>query len=142
KGRGGRRGGWFRVEEAQVSGGFVTTEPVATEDWMPLNDHPSAKPTYDVYDTVALGKTAIANGELVSQLTNLPDANFPGGSTTWHWHSPEGISSYLVQNSIGSYDLNVRLASSGIPYYEAQDPAIRKNTAADTNTIMDIQHPT
>ena len=58
---------------------------------MPLNDHPSAKPTYDFYDTVPLGKTAIANGELVSQLANLPDANFPGGSTTWHWHSPEGI---------------------------------------------------
>src|SRR5262249_61885808 len=72
--------GWCTVKQPQVSGGFVTTEPVATEDWMPLNDHPSAKPTYDVYDTVALGKTAIANGELVSQLTNLPDANFPGGS--------------------------------------------------------------
>ena len=56
---------------------------------MPLNDHPSAKPTYDFYDTVPHGKTAIANGELVSQLANLPDANFPGGSTTWHWHSPE-----------------------------------------------------
>ena len=31
---------------------------------MPLNNHPSAKPTYDFYDTVRLGKTAIANGEL------------------------------------------------------------------------------
>ena len=29
---------------------------------MPLNDHPSAKPTYDFYDTVTAGKTAIANG--------------------------------------------------------------------------------
>ena len=33
--------------------------------WMPLNNHPSAKPTYDFYDTVNIGKTAIANGELV-----------------------------------------------------------------------------
>ena len=97
---------------------------------MPLNNHPSAKPTYDFYDTVPLGKTAIANGELVSQLVNLPDANFPGGSTTWHWHSPEGIASYLVENSIGSYDLSERLASSGIQYYEAQDLAIPKNRAA------------
>ncbi len=30
---------------------------------MPLNDHPSAKPTYDFYDTVNAGKTAIANGD-------------------------------------------------------------------------------
>jgi len=40
--------GWFRVGQPSDAGGFVTTEPVATEDWMPLNDHPSAKPTYDV----------------------------------------------------------------------------------------------
>ena len=54
--------GWFRSSD----GGFVTTEPVGTEDWMPLNDYPTAKPTYDFYDTVAAGKTAIANGILVS----------------------------------------------------------------------------
>ena len=131
--------GWFRVAQPNDAGGFVTTEPVATEDWMPLNDHPSAKPTYDFYDTVPLGKTAIANGELVSRLTNLPDTNFPAGSTTWHWHSPEGIASYLVENSIGSYDLSERLASSGIQYYEAQDLAVPKNTAAANKQIMDLQ---
>ncbi len=39
--------GWFRSDKPRGDGGFVTTEPVGTEDWMPLNDHPSAKPTYD-----------------------------------------------------------------------------------------------
>jgi len=131
--------GWFRVGPGNGAGSFVTTEPVATEDWMPLNNHPSSKPTYDVYDTVPPGKTAIANGELVSQLANLPDSNFPGGSTTWHWHSPEGVSSYLVENSIGSYDLSVRLSPSGIQYYEAQDQAIPRNRAADNKAIMDMQ---
>lgn len=131
--------GWFRVSQPGDTGSFVTTEPVATEDWLPLNDHPSAKPTYDFYDTVPRGKTAIANGELVSQASNLPDTNFPGGSTTWHWHSPEGISSYLVENSIGSYELSVRLASSGIQYYEAQDSGIAKNRAAANKAIMDMQ---
>jgi len=131
--------GWFRVGQPGDAGSFVTTEPVGSEDWMPLNNHPSSKPTYDFYDTVPAGKTAIANGELVSQQANLPDANFPGGSTTWRWHSPEGISSYLVENSIGSYDLSVRLASSGIQYYEAQDAAVPKNKAATNKTIMDMQ---
>ena len=131
--------GWFRVSQPGDTGAFVTTEPVATEDWMPLNNHPSAKPTYDFYDTVPFGKTSIANGELVSQQVNLPDSNFAGGSTTWHWHSPEGISSYLVENSIGSYDLSVRLASSGIQYYEAQDLAIPRNRAQANKAIMDMQ---
>jgi hypothetical protein len=131
--------GWFRVQQGGDQGGFVTTEPVATEDWMPLNDHPSAKPTYDFFDTVPAGKTAIANGELVSQVANAPSASFPGGSTTWHWHSPEGVASYLVENSIGSYDLSVRLASSGIQYYEAQDLAVPKSKAAANKAIMDLQ---
>jgi hypothetical protein len=131
--------GWFRVDQPGDAGAFVTTEPVASEDWMPLNNHPSSKPTYDIYDTVPLGKTAIVNGELVSQLVNLPDPNFPGGSTTWHWHSPEGIASYLVENSIGSYDLTERISSSGIQYYEAQDLAIPKNRAAANKAIMDLQ---
>jgi hypothetical protein len=131
--------GWFRVAQPRDAGSFVTTEPVGSEDWMPLNDHPSSKPTYDFYDTVPAGKTAIGNGELVSQLANAPDPNFPGGSTTWHWHSPEGISSYLVENSIGSYDLSVRLASSGIQYYEAQDAAIPQNKAGANKAIMDMQ---
>jgi hypothetical protein len=131
--------GWFRVNQPGDAGSFVTTEPVASEAWMPLNNHPSSKPTYDIYDTVPLGKTAIGNGELASQLVNLPDANFPGGSTTWHWHSPEGIASYLVENSIGSYDLTERLSSSGIQFYEAQDLAIPKNRAAANKAIMDLQ---
>src|SRR6185312_3918918 len=116
--------GWFRNNKPAGDGGFVTTEPVGTEDWMPLNNHPSAKPTYDFYDTVPIGKTAIGNGELVSQVTNAPDLNFPNGSTTWHWHSPEGIAAYLVENSVGAYDLSERIASSGIQYYEAQGSSI------------------
>jgi hypothetical protein len=32
--------GWFRVDHPGDTGGFVTTEPVASEDWMPLNDPP------------------------------------------------------------------------------------------------------
>src|SRR5215472_17342509 len=97
--------GWFRSDKPKGDGGFVTTEPVGTEDWMPLNDHPSAKPTYDFYDTVAAGKTAIANGRLVRTTHNRPDADFPGGSTTWHWHSAAPVASYLVEDSVGSYDL-------------------------------------
>ena len=54
--------GWFRAPD----GGFVTTEPVGSEDWMPLNDYPTAKPSYDFSDTVTAGRTVIANGELVS----------------------------------------------------------------------------
>ncbi len=108
--------GWFRSDVPPGDGGFVTTEPAGSEDWMPLNDHPSAKPTYDFYDTVNAGKTAIANGELVSVRNDPSDPRFPAGSTTWQWHSPEPVASYLVENSVGAYDLSRYLAPDGIEF--------------------------
>src|SRR5215472_6706088 len=127
--------GWFQAK----GGGFVTTEPVASEDWMPLNDYPAAKPTYDFYDTVNAGKTTVANGDLVSVTPNAPDANFPGGSTTFHWHSAAPVASYLVEDSVGNYTFSTRLGSDGIVYKEAQDSAISAKQQAANQAIMDQQ---
>jgi hypothetical protein len=131
--------GWFRNDTPPGDGGFVTTEPVGTEDWMPLNNHPTAKPTYDFYDTVNAGKTAVANGILRSTKNNRPDALFPGGSTTYHWQSRAPIASYLVENSVGSYDLTFRDADDGIRYYEAQASAIDTAQKQANLAIMDQQ---
>jgi aminopeptidase N len=130
--------GWFR----SGGGGFVTTEPVGTEDWMPLNDYPTAKPAYDFYDTVNAGKTVAANGVLVRTGRNKPDARFPAGSVTWHWHSSAPIASYLVESSVGTYKLTVRTADNGIRYYQAQDasisPAQQQKNLAIMNQQQDI----
>jgi Peptidase family M1 domain len=127
--------GWFRAS----SGSFVTTEPVGTEDWMPLNDYPAAKPTYDFYDTVNAGKTTVANGDLVSARQHTPDANFPGGSVTYHWHSSATIASYLVEDSVGDYTFSTRLGSDGITYKEAQDSSISAAQQAANQAVMDQQ---
>jgi hypothetical protein len=127
--------GWFRA----TSGSFVTTEPVGTEDWMPLNDHPTAKPTYDFFDTVNAGKTALANGNLVSKHSHAADSQFPGGSTTWHWHSPAPIASYLVESSVGDYHLTERTASNGVRFYEAQDTSIPAARQKHNLAVMDKQ---
>jgi len=127
--------GWFRSSD----GGFVTTEPVGSEDWMPLNDHPTAKPTYDFYDTVAAGLTAVANGVLKSVTHHGPDARFTGGSATFHWHSRAPIASYLVENSVGHYTLTSRAGSDGIRYYQAQDASISAAQQQKNLAIMNQQ---
>jgi hypothetical protein len=127
--------GWFRA----AGGSFVTTEPVGTEDWMPLNDYPSAKPTYDFYDTVAAGKTALANGELESVTRHGPSGQFPSGSVTYHWASGAPVASYLVEDSVGDYTLTSRQASDGLTYYEAQDSSISAAQQAANKKIMDQQ---
>ena len=127
--------GWFRASD----GAFVTTEPVGSEDWMPLNDYPTAKPTYDFYDTVSAGKTGVANGVLESVTRHAPDKQFPGGSATWHWHSRAPIASYLVEDSIGNYTLTSRTGSDGIRYYQAQDASISADQQQKNLAIMNQQ---
>ena len=146
--------GWFRISTPGSEGSFVTTEPVGNDSWMPMNNYPTAKPTYDIYDTTNIGKVAIGPGELVGYTapvgttyqpvpappSNAPDANFPAGSVTWHWHSPERIANYLVENSIGAYDLTARTSpSSGVQYWEAQASTITAAKKATNKTAMDNQ---
>ena len=131
--------GWFRSNAPVGDGGFVTTEPVGTEAWMPLNDHPSAKPTYDFFDTVNAGKTAVANGMLVESWRNSRDTRFAGGSTTWHWRQTSPVASYLVENSVGSFDLTQRIGSDGRHYYEVQPSSLSAADKAANLAIMDQQ---
>jgi aminopeptidase N len=132
--------GWFRNDDPVGDGGFVTTEPVGTEDWMPLNNHPSAKPTYDFYETVNAGRTAVANGQLLSTTSHAPDASFPDGSTTFHWSTGDAtVASYLVESSVGHYDLTSHLGSDGIRYYQAQATSLTNDQKADNKKVMDQQ---
>jgi aminopeptidase N len=127
--------GWFRARD----GGFVTTEPVGSEDWMPLNDFPTAKPTYDFYDTVAPGLTGVANGELMSTTTNPASIEFPDGSVTWHWDEPAPVASYLVEDSVGHYILTTHMGADGVLFYQAQDASIRPAQQKKNEAIMDTQ---
>ncbi len=131
--------GWFRSNQPAGDGGFVTTEPVGTEDWMPLNDHPSAKPTYDFHDTVAAGKTVLANGVLESKTKHPAGAQFPHGSVTWHWHSRAPVASYLVEDSIGNYTLTERTADNGVQYYEAQASSLPESRQHKNLAVMNKQ---
>jgi hypothetical protein len=131
----GTEEGWFRAPD----GSLVSTEPVGSEDWMPLNDYPTAKPTYDFYQTVEAGKVAVANGVLISKTEHAPDAQYPEGSVTWDWESAAPVASYLVQSSVGNYELTEHTGSSGIKYYEAQDESIRPSLKAKNLAIMNMQ---
>jgi hypothetical protein len=126
--------GWFRASD----GGFVTTEPVGSEDWMPLNDYPTAKPAYDFSDTVTAGRTVVANGELVSVRHHPASKQFPAGSVTWNWHAGMPIASYLVEDSVGNYSLTSRVVN-GIRFYQAQDLSISAAQRKKNLAIMNMQ---
>jgi aminopeptidase N len=116
----------------------MSTEPVGSEDWMPLNDYPTAKPTYDFSITTERGKTAIANGQRVSVTNNPPDAEFPGGSATTVWHAPMPIASYLPVTIIGDYTAKVH-SVGGRRYYEFQDRHLSVRLRAEIAAAMAMQ---
>ncbi|HEY6887043.1 MAG TPA: M1 family aminopeptidase, partial [Solirubrobacter sp.] len=142
--------GWFRNNTPAGDGGFVTTEPVGTMAWMPINNHPTVKPTYDFSTTTnwdaatGTGRTAISNGRPVGFTNNAPDANFPGGSRTWQWKSSEPIANYLVENSVGNYDRDEYLAPSGVLFSHFQAsgiaPANKATNLATMNQQEDIMN--
>ncbi len=127
----GSEEGWFRAGD----GNWMATEPVGTEDSMPLNDYPSAKPTYDFSITTERGRTAIANGERVSVTDNPPDAQFPDGSATTVWHAPMPIASYLALTIVGDYTSRVHTVD-GRRYYEFQDRHIPARLRAKDASII------
>jgi Peptidase family M1 domain len=137
--------GWFRNNTPAGDGGFVTTEPVGTMSWMPLNNHPTVKPTYDFSTTTnwdaatGTGRTAISNGRPVGFTNNAADANFPGGSRTWQWKSSEPIANYLVENSVGNYDRDEYLASSGVLFSHFQASGIAPANKVTNLATMKMQ---
>jgi hypothetical protein len=126
--------GWFRASD----GNWMATEPVGSEDWMPLNDYPTAKPTYDFSITTERGRTAIANGQRVSVTDNPPDPEFPAGSATTVWHAPMHIPSYLALTIVGDYSSTSHVVA-GTRYYEFQDRAIPARRRAENAALMATQ---
>jgi len=95
-------------------GAFVANEPEGASTWYPVNDHPTDKATYDFRITVPDGKTAVANGELVSRRSHK-------GWTTFVWNATDPMASYLSTASIGDYDLRFSKGPNGLPIIDAID---------------------
>lgn len=100
-------------------GAFVANEPQGAPTWFPVNDTPRDKATYRVAITVPQGLTAVSNGAFRGRTS----AN---GRTTWHWALGTPISSYLVTATIGRFTVRHGTTRSGIPYFDAFDPAERQ----------------
>jgi aminopeptidase N len=103
--------GWVSTKD----GAFVANECDGAPTWFPSNDHPTDKATYDLAIRVPKGKTAISNGDLVGSTT---DAAW----TTWKWHAPDLMASYLVTATIGDFDITTDTGPHGLPILNAVDP--------------------
>ncbi|MGX5188946.1 M1 family metallopeptidase [Streptomyces avermitilis] len=114
----GSKEGWLKTADGALGLG----EPTGSMAWFPGNHHPSDKASYDIEVTVPKGLRAVSNGELTRETTS-------GDRTTFAWHTPEPMASYVATVAIGHYDVRRSTTKSGLPVYVAVDPTQAKASA-------------
>ncbi|MFJ8505839.1 M1 family metallopeptidase [Streptomyces avermitilis] len=114
----GSKEGWLRTADGALGLG----EPTGSMAWFPGNHHPSDKASYDIEVTVPKGLRAVSNGEPTRETTS-------GDRTTFAWHTPEPMASYVATVAIGHYDVRRSTTKSGLPVYVAVDPTQAKASA-------------
>ncbi|EWT07982.1 metallopeptidase [Intrasporangium chromatireducens Q5-1] len=119
--------GWVPTDD----GAFVAGEPQGSAAWFPGNNHPTDKATFTLTATVPEGKTAVGNGQLISQQT-------ADGWTTFTWDSTEPMATYLATVTIGDFAVTRSTTPSGIPVYVAVDLRLVDRSAAAVARIPDI----
>jgi aminopeptidase N len=106
--------GWIPTDD----GAFVVNEPQGAPTWFPANDTPKDFATFDFAITVPEGRTALANGRLVSTTDN-------GDTTTWRWRESSPMVPYLTTATNGVFELRIGTVN-GLPEYNAVDPETRR----------------
>ena len=99
--------GWIRTHD----GTTVFSEPNGAPSWFPCNDHPSDKASYSFTVTVPRRYRAIANGLLDSKQRHA-------GTTTFAWHEPEPMATYLATVTIGHFRIKPSMVD-GLPAWSA-----------------------
>jgi aminopeptidase N len=123
----GSRSGWFRTRDGAV----VLGEPRGAPSWLPCNDHPTDKATYELRVTVPRPLKAIANGVLEGRSRH-------GRRTTFEWREDAPMATYLATVAIGRFDLR-RSELAGIPSWAAVDSRLpRRGDLRRTPAILDL----
>ncbi|MGY3681817.1 aminopeptidase N [Streptomyces sp. TE33382] len=123
----GSEEGWLRTADGSVALG----EPAGSPAWFPGNHHPSDKASYDIEVTVPKGLTAVSNGELTSRRT-------AGDRTTFSWHTPEPMASYLATVAIGKFDTKESVTADGVAVFTAVDPKVAEESAPVLGRIAEV----
>ncbi|SEB11423.1 M1 family aminopeptidase [Leifsonia sp. 21MFCrub1.1] len=126
--------GWVSTSDGATALG----QPVGTMTWLPSNNTPADKATYDITidapTTIdGVSAAAVSNGELVAK---TPTGD--GSRTSWHWRQTRPMATELAMITIGKYlvyESDIALAVSGRTIHEWTfvDPAV---TTANQTTIQ------
>lgn len=107
----GSNEGWNPTPDGAIAVG----EPVGTAAWMPCNNTPRDKASFDFELTVPAQLQAVSNGRLVAVERH-------GARRTFSWRERDPMATYLALVDIGRGKL-VRGSAAGLPSWTLVDPA-------------------
>ncbi|HET7591083.1 MAG TPA: M1 family metallopeptidase [Solirubrobacterales bacterium] len=112
----GTREGWVATDD----GALALGEPQGTAAWLPCDNVPADKATFDVTIVVPRPLVAVSNGRLRG-----PEAL--GGKRRYSWHEAKPMSTYLALVDIGRGRLT-RSTIAGLPAWTLVDPRLAKGS--------------
>jgi aminopeptidase N len=89
-------------------GSATAGQPNWTHSFLPSNDHPSDKATWDVRFDVPVGETAVSNGVLVAHWA-------AGGRAHFAYLERQPMATELLQVAVGDYDVTNHGVQAGVP---------------------------
>ena len=121
--------GWVGIPD----GNYVLSEPDGAAHWLPVNDHPRDKATYDFDITVPQGFTAVANGELAAR-TESAD----GKEVNFQWKADDPMASYLATVNVGKFKEQRVEGPNGLLIHNFFPASIEKQAQHDFARVPDM----
>lgn len=128
----GSEEGWYHTPD----GAIVLGQPVGAMAWLPSNNTPADKATFDIALTVPTtigGKPAgaVSNGEMVGKAVSED-----GLETTWNWSQQNQMATMSAMLGIGNYDITegsiTLLSGKVIPEWTFVDSELSTSAKATT----------
>jgi aminopeptidase N len=113
----GSQEGWYRTDD----GALAVGEPVGTAAWLPCNNVPKDKASFEIAISVPSALKAVSNGR-------LDQVKRGDGRKTYSWVEAEPMSTYLAVVDIGRGRL-VRSEPDGLPTWTLIDPRLEEESA-------------
>lgn len=105
-------------------GVLVDSQPDGGRTWIPLNDHPQDKATYEYTVNVPGDYVVAANG-------TLTDVREAGDRKTFHWTTRDPLASYLATLHIGSFERQDEVGPGGLPIRNYFPPHLAEKARFD-----------
>jgi aminopeptidase N len=122
----GSQEGWFRTHDGVIAVG----EPQGTAAWIPCDNVPNDKATFEFAITVPDGLKAVANGRRRRSVNR-------GGDVQMNWVERAPMSTYLAVLNIGRGRI-VKSRAGSLPTWTLIDPRLERGSRAPLATLPEV----